>query len=152
MKLYVLNALTTGFIICSFLAFKPATSIKQGIEGYVYLVTGNQMPGPGVKRPAPKGMKTTVYIYALTNISQVVKPDASSFYSSIKTKLVKRVVSDSKGHFSVQLPPGTYSVFTKKDALFYANLSDEKNNIFPVKVAPGKMTKIDVQVNYNAVY
>ena len=152
MKLSLLNALTIGFIICSILAFKPVPQARQGIEGYVYLVTGNQMPGPGVKRPAPKGIKTTVYIYALTNISQVVKPDDSPFYSSIKTKLVKRVVSDSKGRFSVQLPPGSYSVFTKKDSLFYANLSDEKNNIFPVKVAKGKMTKIDVQVNYNAVY
>ena len=152
MKLYAINALTIGFIICSLLAFKPAPHAKQGIEGTVYLVTGNQMPGPGVKRPAPKGMKTTVYIYTLTNINQVVKPDESPFYSSVKTKLVKRVVSDSKGRFSVQLPPGTYSVFTKKDALFYANGSDEKNNIFPVKVLPGKMTRIDVQVNYNAVY
>lgn len=152
MKLYLLNAVSAGFIICSFFAFKPDRPVKQGIEGYIYLVTGNQMPGPGVKRPAPKGVKTTLYIYELTNISQVVKPDESPFYSSIKTKLVKRVVSDSKGHFSIKLPAGHYSVFTKKDSLYYANMSDEKNNIYPVQVSPGKMTKIEVQVNYNAVY
>lgn len=152
MKLYILNALATGFIMCSFIAFKSFMPVKQGIEGYVHLVTGNQMPGPGIQRPVPRGMKTTVYIYELTNINQVTKPGQSPFYSSIQTKLVSRVVSNGKGYFSVQLPPGRYSVFTKKDALYYGNLFDEKNNIFPVQVSPKKMTKIEVQVNYNAVY
>ena len=152
MKLYGINAAVMGFSMCSFLAFEPVNPAKQGIEGYVYMVSGNQMPGPGVKRPAPRGMKTTVYVFELSNINQVVKPDESPFYSAVKTKLVKRVVSDNKGHFSVQLPPGHYSVFTKKDALYYANVFDEKNNISPVQVSPKKMTRIEVQVSYNAVY
>lgn len=152
MKISFLNAASVLFIICLLSAFKPLPAAKQGIEGYVYKVSGNLMPGPGRNKPVPKGTKATLYIYELTNTSQVVRQAQSSFYSSIKTKPVKQVSSNSKGRFSVQLPPGRYSVFVKKDSLYYANQFDDKNNIFPVEVLPKKMTKIEFRIDYNAVY
>ncbi|MBE7173402.1 MAG: carboxypeptidase regulatory-like domain-containing protein [Williamsia sp.] len=152
MKISPLNALFFLFSICLLLAFKPLPAAKQGIEGYLYKVSGNMMPGPGVNRPAPRGTKAILYIFELTNTSQVTRKDPSPFYSAIKTKLVKQVSSNSKGRFSVQLPPGRYSLFVKKGALYYANQYDDKNNIFPVEVLPGKMTKVEFRIDYNAVY
>ena len=110
------------------------------------------MPGPGMNKPAPKGTKATLYIFELTNVNQVVRHEQSAFYADIKTKLIKKLVSNSKGRFSVQLPPGRYSLFVKKDSLYYANLYDDKNNIFPVEVLPKKMTKVEFRIDYNAVY
>src|ERR1700689_3936631 len=107
--------LTTSTIIsCSSAQIKKsASNINQGIEGYVYFVSGNQMPSPDKKPSQPKGIKTTLYIYQLTNINQVTQRQQSAFYSSIKTKVIKKVESDSTGYFKVQLEPGKYSVFTK---------------------------------------
>ena len=61
----------------------------------------------------------------------------------------KGTTTDEKGNFNIPLPPGTYSVFTKKGNLFYATRRDEQNNIAPVKVLPGKMTRVDCSVESN---
>lgn len=146
-RMFVLAALL-GF----FAAFRPTVAKKQGIEGYLYKVTGNQMPSPDVKPARPKAVKGTIYIYQLTNISQAVKKNGSSFYSSVSTRLVKKVPTNSKGYFKVLLAPGKYSVFIKRDTVLYANRFDSQNNIAPVEVFAGKMSKIEVRMDYNAVY
>lgn len=125
---------------------------KQGIEGYVYRISGNQMPSPNKKPSTPKGTKTTIYFYQLTNINQVTKLAGTSFYSNLKTKFINKTESDSTGHFKINLPPGDYSVFTKKDTLFFANWFDNNNNIAPAKVLPGKITKVEIRVDYDAAY
>jgi hypothetical protein len=130
----------------------PQRMPQQGIEGYVYRVSGNQMPSPDRKPVAPKGIKTTLYIYQLTNISQTIRQGQTAFYSSIKTKLISKIGTDSNGYFKISIGPGRYSLFTKKDELFFANWFDKDNNIAPAEVLPGKMTKIEFTVDYDAVY
>jgi hypothetical protein len=123
----------------------------RGLKGYVYWVSGNQMPSPEEPRSKPKGMKTTLYIYELTNIKDVVRKEQSAFYTSISTPLVKEVETNEKGHFRVRLKPGMYSLFVKKDDLFFSSQFDDKNNIHPVEVKKG-MTEIVFNVNYSAAY
>lgn len=133
-------------------SFAPDFCRRSGIKGHVYLVTGNQMPSPDVPRSSPKGTKTTVYIYELTNISQVSREGVSAFYRAISTKPVREVQTADDGSFSVKLKPGKYSLFVKKGDLFYSSVFDSGNNIHPVEVVKGKMTEDNFQVNYNAVY
>ena len=130
----------------------PQSMPQQGIEGYVYRVSGNQMPSPDRKLSPPKGIKTTLYIYQLTNISQVIRQGQSAFYSLIKTKLISKIETDANGYFKISIEPGRYSLFTKKDELFFANWFDKDNNIAPAEVHPGKMTKVEFTVDYDAVY
>jgi hypothetical protein len=125
---------------------------SQGIEGHVYRISGNQMPSPDRKPAKPEGISTTIYIYELTKLNQVVKQNHSPFYSAILTKLVKRTESGKDGYFKVKLPVGQYSIFVKKDSLFFANLFDGNNNIAPVTVLPHSMTKMDIKVDYDASY
>ena len=125
---------------------------RQGISGNVYLVRGNQMPSPDIKPAPPSGLQTIVYIYELTNVNQVQQAADPSFYSAINTKLVKAVRTNKKGHFKARLDPGQYSLFIKKDDLYYANLYDEKNNIAPVTVEKKKFTEVDIKADYDAVY
>jgi hypothetical protein len=125
---------------------------KQGITGYVYRVSGNQMPSPGRKPGKPTGAKTTLYFFSLTNISQVKRLANSAFYLSVETKLVKMTDSDTSGYFHVDLPVGRYSIFTKKDTLFYANRFDSYNNISPVEVQSRKITNVEIRVDYDAAY
>ena len=141
-----------------FLIFSSFTTVnflfckKQGIEGKVSLIKGNQMPSPDRPKSSPPGLKTKVYIYELTHSSQAIAASSPVFFSIIKTKLIAEVESDSTGHFKVKLKPGEYSMFIKKDNLFYANITDDKNNLAPVKVEKGKFTQANIRADYDAVY
>jgi len=118
----------------------------QGIEGMVRVVSGNQMPAPGRKRGPLKGVRSTVYVFELTNINQVVRQGQSPYYQSIQTRLVATVDTDSTGHFVVCLPACHYSLFTKKNGMYYASRRDVDNNIAPVEVTTGKMTRADCRI------
>jgi hypothetical protein len=136
------------------LGFLPAASegCGTGIQGHVYLVSGNQMPSPDEPPPAPKGMQTTLYIHELTNIKQVTRQGQSAFYIAVSTPLVAEVATSDKGYFKTKLKPGWYSLFVKKDGVYYSSIFDDKNNIHPVEVKEGKMTEVTFHANYNAVY
>lgn len=127
---------------------------QQGIEGVARLIVGNRMPSPKYHPGPPKGTRATICIFALTNQNQVTNAGSAGLYSAVHTNLVRQQETDDSGHFRILLPPGTYSVFTKKGQLFYATRRDEKNNIAPVKVLPGKITRVDcsVESDHPAVY
>ncbi|AXY76964.1 carboxypeptidase regulatory-like domain-containing protein [Paraflavitalea soli] len=125
---------------------------KEGLKGNIYRVQGNQMPAPGEPSTRPQPFQTTLYIYELTNASQVKNAAQASFYTAINTKFIKEVRSDKKGAFKIKLPPGQYSLFVKKDNLFYANVYDDKNNIAPVAVIKGQYTIVEVKADYGAIY
>jgi hypothetical protein len=136
-------------------------SQTSGIEGKVYLLAGNLMPSPPrrpgdtVRRPAKgPGVKGTVCVFELTNDNQVTRHGTSPWCEAVHTRLIRQVDTDDKGNFNILLPPGTYSVFTKKGNLFYATRRDEQNNIAPVTVLSGQMTRVDcsVESNRNVVY
>ena len=136
-------------------SFSPAELLlcwHTGIKGHVYLVTGNQMPSPDQQPLPPKGVKTMLYIYSLTNINEVSREGNTAFYKSIATGLVKQVETDENGYFKTKLKPGLYSLFVKKGDLFYSSQFDEKNNIHPVEVRKGKTTEVVFRANYDALY
>jgi len=158
-------------------AFRSAsyTAVFQqsGIQGRVYQVSGNRMPSPrhstaspadssrGLNTPSSSppqpegpGVKAVICIFALTNDSQITRQGTSPYCEAVHTRLIRQANTDEKGNFTILLPPGTYSVFTKKGDLFYATRRDEKNNIAPVEVLPGKITRVDcsVESDHAAVY
>ena len=126
--------------------------VSQGIKGQVTQVSGNRMPDPDEPATQPQALKTTIYIYEGTNISQVERVGTSPFYSAIKTPLVKEIESDSTGHFAVTLDPGNYSLFTKVDGKFYANSFDSRNNIAMVTVEKDKVSQFNISVSPKASY
>lgn len=125
---------------------------KSGIEGTVVKISGNQMPSPDRPPSIPKGIKATVFVYELTNMSQVVRQGQSAGYTSISTKLIQKVETKENGSFKVRLPPGKYSLFIKTDNGFYSNSFDAANNIQPVEVVKKKMSKIELRLDNTAVY
>jgi hypothetical protein len=126
--------------------------MNQGIEGFIYRVSGNQMPSPNRSRTRLYGLQTTLFIYEATNIKDVTRKNTSAFYLFINKKLIATVLSDSTGHFAVELPVGSYSLFTKVNGLLYANSFDVENNIGLVKVIKGKMTSTIITVDAGASY
>jgi hypothetical protein len=147
--------LLTGWLPVFFLAAplpgnpadRPVTdTIHQGIKGTVYRVGGNRMPDPHHPAGPPTTTRSTVYIFELTNISQVHRQGSTPYYTSISTRLAGKTDTDDKGFFQIGLPPGAYSLFTRKGDLYYASRMDEKNNIAPVEVLPGKVTPVECRV------
>ena len=135
--------------------FPPAELLlcwHTGIKGHVYLIAGNQMPSPDQQPSKPKGIKTILYIYRLTNINEVSREGNSAFFKSISTEPVKEVQTDENGYFKIKLKPGSYSLFVKKGELFYSSQFDEKNNIHPIEVKKGKTTEVVFRTNYDALY
>src|ERR1700761_1627581 len=153
----------SAFIIAMTVSVFPCGVRAQttGIEGRVYLLGGNRMPSPP-RRPGDTirvsaggpGVKGTVCVFELTNDSQVVRQGTSPYCEAVHTRLIRKADTDEKGNFNIPLPPGTYSVFTKKGNLFYATRRDEQNNIAPVKVLPGKITRINfsVESDHQVIY
>jgi hypothetical protein len=148
----------SALIIVAVLTVCPFAARTQtsGIEGKVYLLYGNRMPSPPRRRgdtlrrsTEGPGIQGTVCVFELTNDSQVIRQGTSPYCQAVHTRLIRQIDTDAKGNFNVPLPPGTYSVFTKKGNLFYATRRDEQNNIAPVKVLPGKMTRVDCSVESN---
>jgi hypothetical protein len=126
--------------------------LKEGIRGTVIFKTGNFMPSPDAPSGGMgAGVRREVHIYELTNMSQV-RSDDSQFYTSISTRLVKKVQSDEQGCFRAELPAGRYSLFVKEGDKLYANLFDGENNIFPVTVEKGKVNEVRFDINYDATY
>ncbi|NJN41911.1 MAG: carboxypeptidase regulatory-like domain-containing protein [Flammeovirgaceae bacterium] len=136
-----------AFIIISILLTNEVEFLrKEGIRGKVYWISENQMPGPGQKRKPDLGIERELYIHDVTTIDQVEGKDG--FYSSIQTPLVIKVMTKRNGTFKINLPPGTYSVFTKEPQGFYANLLDHNKQINPVTVHPRKFSWISITVDY----
>lgn len=142
-----------AIIVVALTTFRPAENEccrRQGISGHVYMVKGNQMPSPDRPPSKPAGLKITILIYELTNTSQTSRDGV--FYRTISTKLVKEIITDKDGYFKAKLKPGWYSLFVKKDDLFYSNVFDDKNNIHPIEVKKGEWTEEDFKADYDAVY
>ncbi len=110
------------------------------------------MPSPNENPAAPKGLKTTLYIYHLINISQVSREGNPGFYKTLPGEAVKEIQTDEQGYFKTRLRPGTYSLFIKKGEVFYSSEFDDKKNIHPVDVSEGGITGIVFRAKDAAVY
>lgn len=147
----------TFFILLLALVFSCKTSKKdgQGIQGQVFWLEGNQMPqavenGKIPQRPAKRGVKRTLKIHELTHINQARLGDA--LFGDIETPLVKQIETDESGNFSVELPPGRYSIFTVEENGHFANILDLDSYINPFEVREGEWTPADILINYQAAY
>ncbi|UII32377.1 carboxypeptidase regulatory-like domain-containing protein [Fulvivirga ulvae] len=146
MKYVLLFLMAVSFIACK---SSTAQQVLQGIKGQVLWFEGNFMPGPGQSNKG-KPVHRTVLIYEVTSMNNVVQEN--QLYEKVPSKLIKTIETDENGNFSIHLPPGRYSVFTKEENGLFANVFDGEGNINPVTVKPGEMTEITIDINYKAVY
>lgn len=124
--------------------------LKQGICGTILLLQGNQMPGPGRKLPAGQPVTREVLVYQLTNTSQA--QSNGTIFTGIKTALVAKTHSNSKGYFELELPEGKYSVFVLEPEGLYANYFDGKGSINPVEVIKNSVSRKDIFITNKAVF
>ncbi|MGB0525758.1 MAG: carboxypeptidase regulatory-like domain-containing protein [Flammeovirgaceae bacterium] len=124
--------------------------VTQGVQGTVLWFEGNLMPSPGT--PAPKGKPIVREIVFCKPLKMKEVQQKGSFYVALDTHIIKKVTSDDKGIFKIQLPEGKYSVFTKEEDSYYANLFDGQGYIQLVTVKANELTSLDIRVDYKATY
>lgn len=140
----------TVTISCSVRNNQSAAS-GQGIEGKITLREGNFMPGPGSKQPEAKGVKRKLFIYAVATAAQAT--GQAPLFTAVQTRLVTTTESDASGVYKCKLPAGKYSVFTaEENNQLFSSLSNEKGELSPVEVQPGKFSVLNIAVDYKAVY
>jgi hypothetical protein len=139
--------------------YPPSDQRSPSDSGAVRLPPGSpsdrRRPSDSGARPnSGRPTAASICVFRLTNQTQVTPVAKAGLYRSVQTPLIRQAETDDSGRFRILLPPGTYSVFTKKGSLFYATRRDEKNNIAPVEVLPGKMTRVNCSVasDHAAVY
>ncbi len=137
---------------CSTNHSQSLNNVKQGIQGYVTEIKGNQMPGPDRKPEPAKGIQTDVFIYEVTTMDEVDAVEHEPFYRSIRTKFIKSIKSGKDGFFATDLEPGTYSLFTKVDGLYYANSFNGKNQIQAVEVLQDSIAEVNIIISAKATF
>jgi len=151
MKFY--NAFLCGVMLLATAACtvrNTQAQLKEGISGQVTFAEGNMMPGPGQK-DTPKGVQRTVFIYEVAGAADA--EGSAPLYTTVRTKLVAKVKSDTAGHYSIRLKPGIYSVLTgEEDGKLFSSLSNDKGELSPAEVLPNEVLKYNILVNYKAVY
>jgi hypothetical protein len=148
MKIYLI---ISASLLMACHSLKPAAQITQGLTGYVYKETGNQMPSPNRPTRKPKGIKCDLYIYQPTMRQQATGGPTS--FTGVNTKLVTIVHTDSLGRYVVKLSPGKYSVFIRTDeGSFFADESDDKGTLNPAEVVADKVSDRNFTLRAGAVY
>ena len=112
------------------------------------------MPSPDSPRQNPEGtpVERDVLIFPLLNRSQIEAGENGFINSVGDAKPIKTVKSGKDGKFCVSLPVGQYTVMVREEKGLYANLSDSKNNIFPVNVQKNKSVTVTVDITHQAVF
>lgn len=102
--------------------------------------------------PNPKGVpvKRTLLIYPLTNLADAKMEDG--LFVQIKGEAIIQTESDENGEFALELSPGRYSIFTQEEGGLFANIFDGEGNIQPVTIKEKEWTKLDIIINYKAVF
>jgi len=130
---------------------------QQGISGKVIWLEGNLMPSIGDSannKIQARGIpiQRTILIYKAVKRSDTESGVSPSFYSIVKSKLIRKIKTDKTGSFKANLDPGKYSIFVQEEDGLFANVYDGEGFINPVTVENGKFTGIVIKVNYKAAY
>ena len=123
---------------------------KEGIQGQVFWLSGNQMPGPGKSISPQYGVTREIIVYKAATLNDVEQSD--QFFNNVKTELVTKAMSKVDGSFKIKLPPGKYSVFTQEPKGLFGNMIDKDGCVSCVDVRPKKYSWMTITVDYEAAY
>ena len=145
----VVSAVLVGFL--GLFSFCPPK--RQGIEGNVQQLKGDQMPSPDLPvtgRGRPFACK--IAVFEPTKITQTQLLEQGPYYQKVNSKLIAMVATDSLGYFKVKLSPGRYSVFIVEGDHYYATIQDGDGTIGPVTVVKHRFTRLDLKMDAGATY
>jgi hypothetical protein len=123
---------------------------QQGVNGQVFWIYGDQMPGPEKRSNPMQGVVREIDVYELTTLADV--DQGNGFFKKVYTRFVTSTISKQDGTFRIKLPPGRYSLFVKEENGLYANLFDSDKNISPITVKEKQYSWMTITIDYQATY
>jgi hypothetical protein len=126
-------------------------NMRQGIDGYIYELRGNQMPMKG--KPAnsnKKGVKREVFIYKAASIQQTM--GNAPLFDLVNTPLVLKIMSEKDGHYKASLPTGSYSVFVNEDGKLFAAETDGPGILNLITITHNTITHRNITITVNAAF
>ena len=127
--------------------------IIQGVSGFFYEASGNQMPAPGKGAQMRKGVQKEFGIFLPASLATATRArQEDCFFRKTGSKLIKKAISGRDGCFSLALLPGKYSIFVREKGFWYANSFGGEGEIFQFEVFPDSVTHIDFRINHGAWY
>jgi hypothetical protein len=125
----------------------------KGISGRVEIWEGNFMP---VIAPGKIGGTITAGANRRVRAHEPVKLSpgglAQTRRDTVLTALIAETVSDSTGHFFMNVPPGTYSVFVEENGGWYYNGWNGDGVQGGVTVLPDSTSDIIIKITTKATY
>lgn len=153
-NLFIINYLFGLYVVTLMISgsCKPDSDMRQGIRGKVLWVEVNPTAKTVTSEQITKvPVQKEIYIYDLSRITDAGF-NQGVFFEDMTTNLITVVRSDPSGMFEVQLDEGKYSVFVREDVGLYASKIDEEGYILPVEVEKGKITEIEIEVDFFTIY
>ena len=137
-------------VLAFFAIIQSVKPPREGINGQVFWISGDQMPGPGKVLSPQQGVIREILIYDRVTVGDVKLEN--QFARDITGEPIASVWSKQDGTFSVKVAPGTYSVFTREPAGFFANTVDNNGCINCVVVKPKQFSWVVISIDYEATY
>ncbi len=137
---------------------KTMKSENQGVKGTVTWLEGNQMPtirsdedisDPSTEKKG-KPVVRVIKVYPLTKLSDTKMENG--LFQSISGEPITEVISNENGEFTLNLSPGSYSLFTVEEDGLFANSFDGNGNIEPLLIKKGEWVTRDLVINYKAYF
>jgi hypothetical protein len=153
-KLFIKFVTAIGVLSSAIVACSGTRSVNQkgnNLRGYIYLVSGNQMPQFGKQNVSKgKGVSRDIYFYMPATINDV--KGSTPKYTEIHTPLILHTKSDSLGYYKAKLRPGAYSVFIKEGGIFFASEQDANGYINYLKIDGNNDVVKDYTISLSAYY
>lgn len=130
------------------LSFSPS---KQGVEGTVRELKGNQMGIEKSSREKGQPFVGKIYIYQSLRSTHLDGIEGQ-WCKSVQQKPFKIIQTNNKGAFKQALPPGKYFLLVAAYDGYYIPSFDQFNQPSSILVTSGQYIPINILVNSKAIY
>jgi hypothetical protein len=140
-----------NFLITCLVCIGAMFSHRQGVEGFLREVKGNQM---GVEKTAGnKGhpLVGKIYIFKQLKNTDLVGLEGQ-WCKSVQQKPYLIIQTDNKGYFKQALKKGTYVVLAEAYDGFFIPSLDQYNQPSKVFIVSQQYTPLNILVNSKAIY
>lgn len=145
-------------VVCFACQNKPNNSnaikiprFSEGITGSVVFKEGEfKSNGEIASEGKVIGVARKIYIYKQTNM-HAVNIAEEDFLNNVYSELVDSMQSDQDGHLEKKLLPGKYSLFIVENNRLYSKLNDD-GYYYPVEVVKDSVSKVNLEIDYQAEY
>lgn len=129
------------------MSFSP----KQGIEGFLRELKGNQMGKQKTALNAGHVLVSKIYIYKnLSNLD--LEGLEGQWCKSVQQRPYKIIQTDNKGYYKIRLAPGKYFLLVQLEDGFFVPYFDQRNQPASINISSGKFERFNILVNSKAIY